>query len=630
MPENGPVAPGFDEHTLESNDDESTGSVILPFGVNFFGSTYNSLFVNNNGNVTFNNSLSDYSPFGLEEYEGQPVIAPFFADVDTRGAGQVSYGDGTYAGRPAFGINYTSVGYYSSHSNLLNTFQLILTDRSDTGAGNFDIYFNYSQIRWETGDADGGQGGFGGVPAAAGFSKGTGEAGTFFQFPGSLMTGKLIDGGPNSLILNTNNDIPGQYLFVVRNGVVTGEVPTSTPTSSGPPLDPAHGVTFVITATGLQREGDTGITPYEVVIERVGNDLVSTSTASWELRIDDPNDLAPDQVYSGVAVFGSGVRTVSVPVGIAGDRVFEEDEWFQFVLTQATHGAETWDPGLVSSGIIVNDDPRVSFQFSGPQLRLEGLAGQAPAEFMVIRGGDLRMPSTVEWRLELGAANAEDFASDQPLTGTITFAAGATQAVIEVQVTGDVRVEPDELFTVRLTSARTGSVTTDLNPRNIVVTGTILDDDGRHSALVANQTALVLPEGDAGATAFNFSLLRIGDLSAAVETPYAITLPGSGGAGAGEIQSPLSGTVSFAAGASEAVLTVLVSGDLLPEDNESFIVTLGGGDLNVLALSGMILNDDKTTVTSTPAAAPAAALPDMSAFMMQLSGGGLWADAGVL
>ena len=82
------VIPGvFDTNTLPGNDDGSTGLTPIGFSANFFGTTYTSLFVNNNGNVTFNTALSTYTPFGLTSATGIPIIAPFFADVDTRGSG---------------------------------------------------------------------------------------------------------------------------------------------------------------------------------------------------------------------------------------------------------------------------------------------------------------------------------------------------------------------------------------------------------------------------------------------------------------------------------------------------------------------------------------------------------------
>lgn len=230
----GPVDPGFRSTTFPANDDGATGAVSLGFSANYFGTTYTNTFVSNNGYLTFDTGQGIFTPDGLGAgYAGQPIIAAFFADVDTRGAGSglTSYGTGTYAGQQAFGATWPAVGYFPSQSNLLNTFQIILTNRVDTGAGNFDIYLNYDQIRWETGSASGGTDGFGGVSAAAGFNAGApgNPAGTFFEFAGSRVNGALIDGGPNSLTAGTNNGVTGQYLFQVRSGTIVVPPPTAVP-----------------------------------------------------------------------------------------------------------------------------------------------------------------------------------------------------------------------------------------------------------------------------------------------------------------------------------------------------------------------------------------------------------------
>lgn len=100
-------------------------------------------------------------------------------------------------------------------------FEQILIDRSDTGRGNFDIEFDYARVRWETGDASGGANGVGGTPVAVGYSAGTGAVGTFAQLPGSLVSGALIDGGPNALVTHSQGSpVNGRYLFNVRNGPV--------------------------------------------------------------------------------------------------------------------------------------------------------------------------------------------------------------------------------------------------------------------------------------------------------------------------------------------------------------------------------------------------------------------------
>lgn len=224
----GSILPGFNGSTLGRNDDSSTGAVGIGFGFNFFGTTYTSLFVNNNGNVTFNTALNTFTPFGLTGGVSQPIIAPFFADVDTRNAAsaQVTYGTGTFNGRAAFGVNWDNVGYYSQRADKLNSFQMLLINRTDVSAGSADILFNYNSIKWEAGEASGGTNGLGGNSARAGYSNG---AGSFFELAGSGVNGAFLDGGRNALASGSNIGVAGQYVFEVRNGVVTAPTPVPEP-----------------------------------------------------------------------------------------------------------------------------------------------------------------------------------------------------------------------------------------------------------------------------------------------------------------------------------------------------------------------------------------------------------------
>ena len=218
----GAVVSGFNSNTLAANDDGYTGLVNIGFTVNFFGSNYSQLYVNNNGNLTFDAALSTYTPFNLYN-AGRVMIAPFFGDVDTRGTGSglLRYGPGTFDGHTAFGATWdgTGVGYFSDNVDKLNKFQTLLVDRADTGAGNFDIYFNYDQIQWETGDVSGGTNGLGGDSARAGYSNGT--PAYSYELPGSGVNGGLLDSNlVTGLIHSSNIGVPGRDLFTVRNGQV--------------------------------------------------------------------------------------------------------------------------------------------------------------------------------------------------------------------------------------------------------------------------------------------------------------------------------------------------------------------------------------------------------------------------
>jgi len=220
----------FTGNTLTANDDDSTSRVSLGFAIDFFGLKTSSLFVNNNGNVTFDQAMTTFTPFGLQNTNRQ-LLAPFFADVDTRNiaSGKVQYGQNTINGRNVFGVNWFNVGYFSSKADKLNQFQLIITDRSDIFAGDFDFEFNYNQINWETGNSSGGVNGLGGKSARMGWSNGNVKS---FELTGSAVNGALLDNGANALVKGSlNSNVAGRYVFNVRSGQVLPPAPVSAPGS---------------------------------------------------------------------------------------------------------------------------------------------------------------------------------------------------------------------------------------------------------------------------------------------------------------------------------------------------------------------------------------------------------------
>ncbi len=179
------------------------------------------MYVNNNGNVTFDEPLATYTPFDLRS-TSRKIVAPFFADVDTRADGTepVVYGYGTAVvdGHRAFGVNWKNVGYYSNRADKTNTFQLVLIDRSDVAPGDFDIEFNYDRVLWEAGTASGGVDGLGGNSARAGWSNGSTMT---YELPGSAVNGALLDSSPTGLVHHSlNSEQRARYVFAVRGGVV--------------------------------------------------------------------------------------------------------------------------------------------------------------------------------------------------------------------------------------------------------------------------------------------------------------------------------------------------------------------------------------------------------------------------
>lgn len=214
---NGGVKPGptCDAEAVAPNDDGSSPEIALPFEANFFGRKFGSVWVNNNGNLTFDGPSSQYTPGDLATM-GSAIVAGWWADVDTQGEGSdpVRYGTGKVGGRTAFCATYSNVGYYSAHADKLNSFQIYLVDRSDVAPGAFDIVMQYQKLQWETGDASGGSNGLGGNSAVVGYSNGDGK---FLQVPGSGVPGSLLDGAPGSLVTGSQpGGQPGIYTYEIR------------------------------------------------------------------------------------------------------------------------------------------------------------------------------------------------------------------------------------------------------------------------------------------------------------------------------------------------------------------------------------------------------------------------------
>ena len=206
-----PIRLGFGQQILDRNDDGSTALVPLPFTINYLSNSESALYVNNNGNVTFDKSLSTYSPVNLSA-AGVKIIAPFWADVDTRNpdSGVVRYGTNVVNGYDAFGVNWVNVGYYNFHADKLLSCQLVIINRSDIAPGDFDMEFNYNRVEWQWGDVSGA------APPRAGFSDGI----TDYELPNSGVNGAFLDTNTVTGLINNSLNTPvlGRYLFFFRDG----------------------------------------------------------------------------------------------------------------------------------------------------------------------------------------------------------------------------------------------------------------------------------------------------------------------------------------------------------------------------------------------------------------------------
>jgi Ca2+-binding RTX toxin-like protein len=223
---------GYGSNVLFTNDDGSSGAIditpIFADGLNFYGRQIKKIYINNNGNITFNSPASTFTPETIDA-GGMPIIAPFWADVDTRGAtGNVSPGGTSDGANRLFWnidptnrvmtITWDDVGYFARNSNKVNAFQLQLID---SGNGDAFIVFRYEAVNWTTGEASQGVNGLGGRVARAGFNTGTG---TVIELPQSGNQAAMLGLPQTKPTVGLNSNSPGVFVFEVRNGKLSLDV----------------------------------------------------------------------------------------------------------------------------------------------------------------------------------------------------------------------------------------------------------------------------------------------------------------------------------------------------------------------------------------------------------------------
>ena len=174
-------------------------------------------------------------------------------------------------------------------------------------------------------------------------------------------------------------------------------------------------------------------------------------------------------------------------------------------------------------------------------------------------------------------------------SGTLTFAPGETEKIISVQTRGDETDEPDETFSVALSDPNGATL------QDGTATGTITDDDVP-SLSITDATAV---EGEKARFAVR--------LDAAGEQTVTVSYGTAGGtATEGTDYSGASGTLTFAPGETEKIISVQTREDETDEPDETFTVTLSnpnGATLQGGSATGTITDDDVPSLSITDATA---------------------------
>jgi hypothetical protein len=215
----------------------------------------------------------------------------------------------------------------------------------------------------------------------------------------------------------------------------------------------------------------------------------------------------------------------------------------------------------------------------------EGNAGTTNARFTI----SLSFPSSqlveVDWVAKDATATLAD--SDfLAASGRASFPPGTTSVFVDVPVVGDLKLEPNETFTVDLSNPLFG-VIADAQGQ-----GTILDDDGVPKMSIDD---VRIVEGNTGSSSATFTVTLSNPSGAAVAASW-ITSDGSASAGSDYVAA--SGTVNFPPGTLSRPLSVAVNGDTFVESDETFHVDLSspvGATLAKARGVGTILDDDSSS-----------------------------------
>ena len=169
-----------------------------------------------------------------------------------------------------------------------------------------------------------------------------------------------------------------------------------------------------------------------------------------------------------------------------------------------------------------------------------------------------RQSATVNWSTQDGTALAgSDY---RAASGKLTFAPGETSKTIPIEIIGDRVAGTAGYFLVNLQGSKSAKV-----GDGQAFVG-IYDDEPRISIGDVNAA-----EGNSGTTPFTFTV----SLSMAYDRPVTVDYATADGTAAdGSDYSAAAGTVTFAPGETSQAVTVLVNGDRLVEQTESFSVNL--------------------------------------------------------
>ena len=381
-------------------------------------------------------------------------------------------------------------------------------------------------------------------------------------------------------LLDDALDEDDETLSLVLSGPQGGAALAAPSTASLTLLDD-EALPVLAIAPASVAEGDAGGTSlvFEVTLTPASGRAVSVQASTTAGSAAEGSDYT---AASASLDFPAGTTLQVFAVEVLGDTEQEADETFSVGL-QAAVNATLGTPGAL--GTVLDDDapPPAPGSLRFTTASASVAEGDASAALAVERVDGSDGAVAVTCGTQAGSAGPADFVAGSQLLSWADGESGTRSC--SVSLLDDAVDEDDETLSLVLSAPQGGAQL----GVPATATVTLLDDEPLPALSIA---PLALAEGDAGTTAFSFTVT----LSAASGRTVSVTASTSDGSAlAGSDYTAASASLTFAPGVTSQPFVVAVSGDAAEEGDESFTVTLGApanASLDVLSASGTILDDD--------------------------------------
>ena len=326
-------------------------------------------------------------------------------------------------------------------------------------------------------------------------------------------------------------------------------------------------------------------------------DTVVAYTISGDANSGD--DFTP---LAGTVTILAGQTSATIDVAVVDDSILEDAENVTVTLNSITSGDSDVSLGAADSASVTisdNDSAEVTISANDSAASEPGDDGQFTVSISSLSDTD----TVVAYTIGGDATSGDDFT---PLSGTVTILAGESSATIDVTTIDDATLEDAETIVVTLDSVSAGDSDVTIGAANSA-TVTISDNDSAQVSVSASDPNASEP-GDSGQ--FTVSIDNPSDTNTVLS--YTI----SGDATAGDDFTPLSGTVTIAAGQTSATIDVAVVDDAILEATESVTLTIdsitsGDADVSIGSSNSatVLIADNDSTQVSVTANDPSAAEP---------------------